>query len=317
VLTAHRYRKGSDDAIDPDAISDCVAENGAVAWVDVVDATDADLDKLAEEFSLHALAVEDAKHHHQRPKIERYPTHAFVVAYSAALSEVDIFVGPTWVVTVRAHNESGEEWDPSEARARFQRTNREPPTVGHLLHTIIDELVESYFDRLDEIESAVEELEERIFGEELRDERAIQQALFDQRRTLIEFRRVVAPLRDVLSEVLRREVSWIKDEVLFLFQDVFDHLLRAVDLIDSQRELMGNAVDAHLAIIYNRMNQVMKQLTAWGAIVFGATLIAGIYGMNFDHMPELHWYVGYPMALGLMLVLSVVLYWSFKRRDWL
>jgi magnesium transporter len=294
-----------------------VSEKGAIVWVDVADATDADLDKLAEEFSLHPLAIEDAKHHHQRPKIDRYPTHTFVVAYSAELSEVDIFVGPTWVVTVRARNEGGKEWDPTTAQARFQRASRETPSVGLLLHTIIDELVESYFDRLDQIETDVEELEERIFGEELRDERSIQQALFDQRRTLIEFRRVVAPLRDVLSEVLRREVSWIEGDVLFEFQDVFDHLLRAVDLIDSQRELMGNAVDAHLAIISNRMNQVMKQLTAWGAIVFGATLIAGIYGMNFERMPELHWYFGYPMALGLMLVLSVALYWSFKKRDWL
>jgi magnesium transporter len=317
VLTAHRYRQGSDDEIDPDTISDCVAEKGSIAWVDVVDANDADLDKLAEEFSLHPLAIEDAKHHHQRPKIDRYPSHTFVVAYSAELSEVDIFVGPTWVVTVRARNEEGKEWDPTTAQARFKRVGGEPPSVGLLLHTILDELVESYFDRLDQIETDVEELEERIFSEELRDERAIQQALFDQRRTLIEFRRVVAPLRDVLSEVLRREVNWIEGDVLFEFQDVFDHLLRAVDLIDSQRELMGNAVDAHLAIISNRMNQVMKQLTAWGAIVFGATLIAGIYGMNFERMPELRWYYGYPFALGLMLVLSVALYWSFKKRDWL
>jgi magnesium transporter len=317
VLTARRYADGSHTDIDADAISDCVAEEGVIVWVDVADATDADLDKLAEEFSLHPLAIEDAKHHHQRPKLERYPSHTFVVVYSAELSEVDIFVGPTWVVTVRAANEAGEVWDPASARQRFERVSRGPRNVGVLLHTIVDELVEAYFDRLDRIEIDVEELEERIFGEELRDERAIQQALFDQRRKLIEFRRVVAPLRDVLSEVLRREVDWIDNEVLFEYQDVFDHVLRAVDLIDSQRELMGNAVDAHLAIISNRMNQVMKQLTAWGAIVFGATLIAGIYGMNFDHMPELHWYLGYPLALGMMLVLSVLLYWSFKRRDWL
>jgi magnesium transporter len=317
VLTAQRYRDGSDDTIHPDTISDCVAEEGAIVWVDVADATDADLDKLAEEFELHPLAIEDAKHHHQRPKLERYPTHTFVVAYSAELSEVDIFIGPAWVVTVRANNEAGEAWDPTLARQRFERVGHGPPSISLLLHSIIDELVESYFDRLDRIETEVEELEERIFGEELRDERSIQQALFEQRRTLIEFRRVVAPLRDVLSEVLRREVPWIEADVLFEFQDAFDHVLRAIDLIDSQRELLGNAVDAHLAIISNRMNQVMKQLTAWGAIVFGATLIAGIYGMNFDHMPELHWYFGYPAALGLMLVLSVSLYWSFKKRDWL
>jgi magnesium transporter len=317
VLTAQRYSNGSVETIDADTISDCVVEDGVIVWIDVADASESDLDKLAEELSLHALAIEDAKHHHQRPKIERYPTHAFVVAYSAELSEVDMFVGPTWIVTVRANNAHGETWDPKAARERFERTNAGPHPVGMLLHAIIDDLVESYFDRLDQFETDVEELEERIFGEELRDERSVQEALFDQRRRLIELRRVVAPLRDVLSEVLRREVGWIEGEILFQFQDVFDHLLRAVDLIDSQRELMGNAVDAHLAIISNRMNQVMKQLTAWGAIVFGATLIAGIYGMNFDHMPELHWYFGYPLALGLMLALSGGLYWSFKRRDWL
>lgn len=317
MLVARRYRDSTVEEIEPDAISDCVAETGSVVWVDLADASDADLDKLAEEFELHPLALEDARHHHQRPKLEQYPTHAFLVAYSARLAEVDLFIGREWVVTVRGRNEKGEAWDPSAAQGQFERTHGARPTVGRLVHAVIDDLVEGYFDRLDQIESDVEKLEEAIFAEELREERVIQQALFGQRRELIEFRRVVAPLRDVLSAILRREVDGIDDDELLRFQDAFDHLLRALDLVDSQRELMGNAVDAHLAIISNLMNQVMKQLTAWGSIVFGATLIAGIYGMNFSHMPELRWYLGYPMALGLMAVLSIVLYRSFRRRNWI
>jgi magnesium transporter len=127
----------------------------------------------------------------------------------------------------------------------------------------------------------------------------------------------VVPLREVLSAILRQEVAYIDGDALITIHDAFDKLLRVVDLVDEQRELVGNAVDAHLAVMSNQMNLVMKKLTAWGSIVFGATLIAGIYGMNFRHMPELGWKYGYPMALGMMLALSVLLYRMFRKRDWL
>ena len=120
-----------------------------------------------------------------------------------------------------------------------------------------------------------------------------------------------------LQAVLRHEVQWIDGEALVMCRDTFDKLLRAVDIVDELRELVGNAVEAHLAVVSNQMNLVMKQLTAWGSIVFGATLIAGIYGMNFANMPELDWRLGYPFALGLMLLLSAVLYRAFRRRKWL
>jgi magnesium transporter len=145
----------------------------------------------------------------------------------------------------------------------------------------------------------------------------VQADLFNVRRQLLELRRAVVPLREVLSALLRKEVLWVDGEALIVLRDTFDKLLRAVDLVDELRELVGNAVDAHLAVMSNQMNLVMKKLTAWGSIVFGATLIAGIYGMNFHHMPELDWQFGYPMALGLMAVMSFVLYRLFKRRDWL
>jgi magnesium transporter len=125
------------------------------------------------------------------------------------------------------------------------------------------------------------------------------------------------PLRDVFSSMLRGEVRWIDDDAMVICRDTFDKVLRATDMVDELRELVGNAVEAHLAVMSNQMNLVMKQLTAWGSIVFGATLIAGIYGMNFDRMPELHWAFGYPFALGLMVLMSGGLYWVFKRRKWL
>ena len=127
----------------------------------------------------------------------------------------------------------------------------------------------------------------------------------------------MVPLRDVLQVILRQEVRPIREDVQRYYQDVLDHILRVVDTLETQRELLGNAVDAHLAVVNNNMNQIMKKMTSWGAILFGAALITGVYGMNFDNMPELHWRYGYFMALGLMLVLTLSLYRWFRNKNWL
>jgi magnesium transporter len=319
VITACRYHRASGP--EPVAVAD-ISEHidtpDGVVWVDVVDVGAHDIEVLAEELSLHPLAVEDVLHHEQRPKLEHYPTHAFVVAYSANDAEVDLFVGPSWIVCVRERNDRGEVWEAKPALDLFERTRRGSPTVGTLLHCLLDTIVDGYFDAFDRAEDLLERLEDDIFSDDVRaSERTVQHELFTMRRGLVRFRRHVVPLREVMSAILRREIPWIGDDELLFFQDVYDHVLRAVDIVDSARELMGNAVDAHLAIISNRMNKVMKKMTSWGAILFGAGLIAGVYGMNFTHMPELDWYWGYPMALGLMLALTLTLYFVFKRHDWL
>ncbi|MGE0878095.1 MAG: magnesium/cobalt transporter CorA [Acidimicrobiia bacterium] len=307
----------------PEDISELVNAPGTVVWVDLADPSEADLGMLAEEFALHPLAIEDAIERHQRPKIEVFASHAFAVAYSRHLSEVAIFIGPTWVITVRSSNHNGhldghrEPWDPSEARRRVERHGLDRIDVGILVYVIFDELVDGYFDEIDEHEDRLEIIEEHVFAEQITEERGVQRDLFEIRRHLMVFRRAVVPLREVVGAMLRREVPWVTGDAVVLLQDVYDHVLRAIDLIDGQRELMGNAVDAHLAIISNRMNQVMKKLTAWGAILFGASIIAGIYGMNFTHMPELRWYFGYPLAVGLMVILMSALYVIFRKRDWL
>ena len=317
MIEARAYERGEVREVPAHEISGSVGKGDCLLWVDVSDPSDEDLTCLGEQFRLHPLALEDVRNRQQRPKLEHYPTHAFLVAYTADLQEVDFFIGPSWVISVRESEDGRPVWSVDSARLRFERTRPDPPTSGSLIYVLLDELVDGYFDATEKAEDELEELEDRIFSEQLRNEGAVQQQLFDVRRRLLLFRRAVVPLREVLASMLRGEVKWIDEHTITYLQDVYDHVLRAVDQLDSQRELMGNAVDAHLAIISNRMNGVMKRMTSWGAILLGSTLVAGIYGMNFDHMPELHWRLGYLWAIGWMVVITVVGYWYFRRKDWL
>ena len=286
-------------------------------WVDIVDPTEDDLHQARVTYHLADHAFEEANRRAPRPTMHRFVDHAYLVAFSGTLAEIDMYVGPTWLVTVRRHDPDGREWDPTSAMHRFSRRCGDAPDSGRLLLTILDELIDGYFDATDQIELEIEDLEERIFAGEPAGNPSVQQDLFQIRRKLLELRRVVMPLREVLGSIARLEVPWINGEAIVQCRDSFDKLLRAVDVVDEQRELIGNAVDAHLAVTSNQMNLVMKKLTAYGSIVFGATLIAGIYGMNFEHMPELKWRYGYAFAIGMMGVISGLLYRMFRRRDWL
>jgi magnesium transporter len=307
---------------DPSVISDYLADHKGVLWVDAIDPTDDELLKIQDEFSLHPLAMEDLRHPGQRPKIERYDTHAFLVAYASDgnprhLSELNVFIAEGWLISVRRTYKGDECVDMLDVANRFQRTRDGHNTVGFLLYTILDAVVDTYFDALDSTEDELETIESRIFDTIGRTEQVLQQDLLTLRRELLLFRRRVVPLRDVLQVILRQEVHSLGDDAQRYFQDVLDHILRVTDTLEAQRELLGNAVDAHLAVVNNHMNEIMKKMTSWGAILFAAALIAGIYGMNFEYMPELRWHYGYFVALGWMLLLTVGLYTWFKRKGWL
>ena len=288
-----------------------------VTWIDVVDPEVEELEVLADEYGLADRTFDEAYRRAARPSMRRFEDHVYVVAFSGTLAEIDMYLGPEWLITVRRHDPNGREWDPHPLLELLERHESASTTSGQLFATLMDDLIDGYFDTTDVLEDKLEKIEDTIFSDETHVEQELQHDLFGIRRELLELRRAVVPLREVLSAILRREVQWIDGEALVTCRDAFDKLLRAVDLVDEQRELVGNAVDAHLAVISNQMNFVMKKLTAWGSIVFGATLIAGIYGMNFRHMPELSWKLGYPMALGMMVVLSFILYRVFRKRDWL
>jgi magnesium transporter len=312
----------SEDIADPDRISDLLADTGALVWVDALDPSDDDLSTIQREFSLHPLAMEDVRHRGQRPKVEAYEDHAYLVAYATngdptQLSEIDIFIAPGWLLTVRSSVNGDECIGMDEVRRRFDRTRLDHTGVGFLLYTLLDTIVDSYFDALDGSEDQLEQIESQIFVASTRDEAQLQQRLLQLRRELLIFRRRVVPLRDVLQVILRQEVEPVGPDVQRYFQDVLDHILRVIDSLETQRELLGNAVDAHLAVVNNNMNQIMKKMTSWGAILFGATLIAGIYGMNFHNMPELRWRYGYYGALASMALLTIGLYYWFRSKDWL
>jgi magnesium transporter len=318
MITARVYSGGGVKEIDSADISEFVGEPDRLLWVDVRDPVDTDLECLQVEFQLHPLAMEDVRHRHQRPKLEKYPGHDFVVAYTADLQEVDIFIGPSWVVSVREGDRRVPAWPVDGVLARFESASSENATPGFLLYILLDALVDGWFAVTEASEEALEELEDRIFGEQDDDrDLTVQQVMFETRRRLLTYRRAIAPLREVVGSLMRREVRWIDAATATNLQDVYDHVLRAVDHLDSQRELLDNAVDAHLAMTSHRVNRAMERMTAWGAILLGATLVAGIYGMNFDHMPELGWSHGYLWAIGLMATITLVGYRYFKRKGWL
>ncbi|MGZ4681901.1 MAG: magnesium/cobalt transporter CorA [Acidimicrobiales bacterium] len=314
---------GTSTAVDdPATISDFLHDGGGVLWVDAVDPSEDELQRIQDEFSLHPLAMEDLRHPGQRPKVERYDTHAFLVAYASDgdprhLSELNIFIADGWMISVRRSFKGDECIDMLDVAKRFERTREGHNTVGFLLYTILDAVVDTYFDALDNTEDQLETIESRIFETIGRTEAVLQHDLLALRRELLLFRRRVVPLRDVLQVILRQEVHPVGEDAQRYFQDVLDHILRVTDTLETQRELLGNAVDAHLAVVNNHMNDIMKKMTSWGAILFGAALISGIYGMNFDNMPELRWHFGYYGALGSMLLLTVGLYTWFKRKGWL
>ncbi len=301
-------------------IDQLCAREGNVVWVDVVEPTDGDLAMLRREFQFHPLSIEDCRTSHQRPKVEEYKGYYFIVLYEAAragegrtleLRELDIFLGKNYLVTVHAQpiravdtaDRLWPEWlDRSEAGA------------GLLAYLLMDAIVDDYMPILDEMSDRMDDLEDEIF--EKFNQASIQE-IFLIKKQLVFLRRAVAPLRDVFNTLLRREQPIFERAIYVYFQDVFDHLIRVVDTVDSLRDLLGSTMDAYLSIAGNRMNVVMKRLTSISTILMSVTLIAGVYGMNFDIMPELKWKYGYVFALLSMVVVGVAIFAYLRKVDWL
>ena len=301
-------------------ISDVLDRKDHLLWLDVVDPTEDDLRLLAQEFAFHPLAIEDVSRRHQRPKVDLYDGFSLLVFYAMRstpaqaleLQEIEILVGQQYVVTVH----DGDLALLEEVRDRWCRNIDE---VGHrnaglLVYSILDALVDGYFPCIDELSDRIEHLEERVFQ---RFDAETQKTIFRLKKELLAIRRVVAPERDVLNVLIRRESPVFDEATIVYFQDVYDHVLRVTDAVDTYRDLMSSALDAYLSVTSNRLNQVMKTLTASSIILMSMTLVASVYGMNFDHMPELHWHLGYLWALGLMVAIGFGLLLVFRRMDWL
>ena len=301
-------------------ISELRVEEGNVIWADVTDPTSGDFEELAEEFGFHHLSIEDCQNQHQRPKVEEYPGYYFIVLYEAELvgptdalelRELNIFLGKNYLVTVHSRPIRAIE---TAKRLWHEWTDRSDQGAGLLAYLLIDGIVDDYLPLLDIISERMDDLEDSIFGE-FRSE-AIQD-IFSIKKKLLYLRRSITPLRDVFNTLLRREQPIFPRETHIYFQDVFDHLIRVADTIDTLRDMLSSTMDAYLSVTGNRMNQVMKRLTSISTILMSVTLVAGIYGMNFVFMPELRWRYGYVFALLSMLFVGSALYLYLKKVKWL
>jgi magnesium transporter len=297
--------------------------DGSWVWVDAVEPSDDDLTALQAQLELHELSIEDVRHRRQRPKMELYPNYAFAVFRTLSQredgvvdSEVFVFASERFLVTLR----TAPAVDLAPAVHRWPILSELAPGTGSALYAIVDEIVDDYLEVIEALEDRADELESAVFGEERgddEDERAgVQVDILRLRRDVVRLRRLAVPMRQAVDR-LADDAPIVTERLVPYLRDVTDHLIRTVELADGVREILTTVVDIRVAQAANQLNEVMKKLTAWAGIVLVPTLIAGVYGMNFDHMPELHWLMGYPLALGLMVGSSLLLYLGFRKRGWL
>jgi len=296
----------------------------AVAWLGLYEPSKEEFSAVAREFGLHELAVEDAVKAHQRPKLERYGDTLFIVLRPAryvdetetvVFGEVEIFVGPQFVITVR-------HGDAPELGSVRRRLETRPDLLRRgamaIAYAIIDHVVDCYEPVVAGLENDIDEIEDEVFG----GSPTVSRRIYELAREVIEFQRATGPLDDILARLI--EEPGIGEEEGRYLRDVQDHAIRAEEHADGFRALLQNILSVNLTLETKALTEAshaqseqVKRISAWAAILFAPTLIGTIYGMNFDHMPELHWYLGYPYALGLMAALSLALYLLFKRRNWI
>jgi magnesium transporter len=327
VITCRLYRDGrfEGEPFDPDRVDELLEAQDSKAriWLDVESPGDEDFALLAREFSLHELSVEDMRHRDQRPKVEAFAGYHFIVLRPLCRNEdgelvqqeVHALLGERYLVTLRYD----PVYDLTDVLARWDRHGgtEEERGPGFLLYVLLDEIVDTYLTLVEEFEDKADDLEDIVFSEAGQaPNRDLQQDLFALKRDIVRFRRSVMPLRRVI-DFFQEQPKVVTGPLAPFYRDVADHVVRCVELVDNVRDLLTALLEVRLAQVGNRLNEVMKKLTSWAAIILLPTLIAGIYGMNFVHMPELRWRFGYPFALGIMAATAGVLYVMFKKRDWL
>jgi magnesium transporter len=302
-------------------ISDHLAEEGSTVWFDLCEPDRADLTAISEELGLHQLAVEDALNEHQRPKLDRYGTHLFITAYSVELEvdsgqlatrELAAFVTSRALVTVRKDEgfdmeEVVRRWDNSPDLARYG--------LAFLLHGLLDYVVDTHFDAVQQLDGQIEGLEDQLFDSRPQDT-LVQRKTFELRKSLVMLRRVVLPMREVVNTLLRRDLHVMAEEMGPYFQDVYDHVLRASEWTDSLRDLVTNLLDTSLNLRANRLNVITKQVTSWAAIIAVPTAVTGFYGQNVPY-PGFGHHAGFWTSTGITVGLSVLLYFTFRKRGWL
>jgi magnesium transporter len=330
VVNCVTYREGARIPVDGDLVDTVErmrkSRDGFV-WLGLHEPSDHEFEGIADLFDLHPLAVEDAVEAHQRPKVERYGETLFAVfktvcyveheeltATSEVVNtgEIMVFAGEDFVITVRhgRHGSLGPLRE--ELESDSQQLAKGPAAV---LHAIADHVVDDYLDVTDSMQSDIDLVETAVFAEN--GARVDPGRIYQLKRELLELKRAVVPLSRPLEELSTRPIHVIAPEIQAYFRDVSDHLLRAKEQIAAFDELLNSILQAHLAQVTVSQNEDMRKITAWAAVIAVPTMVCGVYGMNFEHMPELHWRFGYPLVMGVIAVACGVLYRGFRRNGWL
>jgi magnesium transporter len=323
-MEARTFRDGAlrDDGVPLDRLRETIATLGAGdwVWVDGIDPSDEELEVLRHQLDLHDLVVEDIHHRGQRPKVEIYPQHVFAALRPLSLgvgelvqSELFAIASLHFLATLRF----SPAFDLADAVHRWPILHGVAPGTGGAFYTVADEVADDYLEVVEQLEDRADELEAKVFRSEASTAAAtpLQQDLLRLRRDTVHLRRHAVPMRQAIDR-LADDATLVTPELMPYFRDITDHLLRSIELTDSVREVVTTVVDIRMAQSAHQLNEVMKKLTAWAGIILVPTLIAGVYGMNFEHMPELSWAIGYPLALGIMAASAALLYRWFKRRGW-
>jgi magnesium transporter len=322
IVDCAHYRDGvrqHEGPLDVERAATAARGDGDFVWLGLFEPSDEEMDAVARAFELPELAVEDAEHAHQRPKLEDYEGSFFVVLRSARydddreeveFGEIHLFIGPSYVIAVR----HGEASDLAPARARLEARpellRMGPPAAGW---AIVDKVVDDYAPVVEGLEADIEEVEEEIF----RRHGDPTERIYRLKREVIEFHRAASPLLAPLERLERGVFPQVDETLRSYFRDVADHARRVDEQVMGQRELLTSVLEANLALQSVRQNEVVRQISAWAAIIAVPTFIASVYGMNFEHMPELDSPIGYPLALAVMGICVVALHTFFRRIRWL
>lgn len=320
LINCAAYQDGAKLAdISTPEISDYLERPGCFVWVALREPSDAEFAEMEEEFGLHKLALEDARHGHQRPKIEEYGDSLFAVMHliemrgdELVIGEADVFVGSNFVLSVR-----------SQSSQNFmgvrERCEREPELLrqgsGFVLYALMDAVVDRYFPIIDALESELETVEEQIFAKG--SARSNIERLYELKRKVMVVKHAVTPLMEAVGKLHGGRVPPVCAHSQDYFRDVYDHLTRINATLDGARDTIGTAIQVSLSTVAIEQNEINKRLAAWAGIFAVITAFAGIWGMNFKAMPELQWEFGYPLALAIMAIASGFLFWRFRRLGWL
>ena len=322
VITSAAYADGkriADVALAD--ISEIVTDPGVFLWIGLFEPSRELLHEVQAEFSLHELAVEDAFKAHQRSKLEQYGDSLFVVLRTAHrddstgeldFGETHLFVGRNYVVSVRHGSMRSHLGLRARVEAMPEKLALGP---GFVLYALMDFIVDQYFPILDAMEESFEALEEAIFNENC--SRDTSHHIYHLKRDVIQVKHAILPMSDICNRLAKFDLDLVPESINPYLRDVQDHVMRLNERIDNLRELLTATLDANLSMLSEQYTVQMRRLAAWAALIAVPTMIAGVYGMNFQHMPELGWVWGYPMAVGLMVGVCGFMYWRFKKTDWL